>query len=81
MKQELTASRVFSAMSVFDVLRSSLEMILGLIPTLVRGTTLVAEFLCHENDDDELTVGCIAKVSLDRANDFFSHVGYSLESI
>ncbi|KAI0085661.1 hypothetical protein BDY19DRAFT_964983 [Irpex rosettiformis] len=36
MKQELTASRVFSAMSVFEVLRGSLEMILGLIPTLIR---------------------------------------------
>ena len=37
MKHELTASRVFAAMSVFEVLQSKLQMVFGLVPTLVRG--------------------------------------------
>ncbi|KZT67587.1 P-loop containing nucleoside triphosphate hydrolase protein [Daedalea quercina L-15889] len=36
MKRELTASVVFSAMSVFDLLRNSLNEVFGLVPAIIR---------------------------------------------
>lgn len=48
MKEELTASRVFSAMSVFDLLREQMWMVFGMTPRIVQAKVSldrVSEFL------------------------------------
>ncbi|KAI9059804.1 multidrug resistance-associated ABC transporter [Trametes sanguinea] len=49
MGKELTASRVFSSMSVFDVLREQLHVISGLLPSMIQAKT---ELLDEFNEKD-----------------------------
>jgi len=71
MKQELTSSKIFSAIAVFDLLRE--QLYLGMI-----------EFTMHYSYSDlsslvfwELPLMIQSKVSLDRMNEFLNEVcGY-----
>jgi ABC-type multidrug transport system fused ATPase/permease subunit len=67
MKKPLSASIVFSTMSIFTVLREQLWMVLSLIPMLIRGSSFF--FLCWVSFVARL-IARIAKVSLDRVNEF-----------
>ncbi|EIN13416.1 P-loop containing nucleoside triphosphate hydrolase protein [Punctularia strigosozonata HHB-11173 SS5] len=67
MKRDLTASIVFSSMALFDVLRGQLFQLFGFTPLIIQGK------YCSSNieiviDADNATT--IAKVSLDRVDDF-----------
>ncbi|KAI0803028.1 hypothetical protein BC629DRAFT_1491319 [Irpex lacteus] len=58
MKQQLTASRVFSAMSVFEILQSALNSVFGQIPTLIKAKVSldrVNDFLTHTELLDQYT--------------------------
>ncbi|KAI0691343.1 hypothetical protein BC835DRAFT_1360883 [Cytidiella melzeri] len=57
-KQQLTASRVFSSMSVFEVLQEKLQMTFGLVPTMIRAKVSldrINEFLVHTELLDQYT--------------------------
>ncbi|KAI0322566.1 hypothetical protein OF83DRAFT_1161116 [Amylostereum chailletii] len=57
MKQELTPSKVFSSMAVFDFLRGQMQNTFYFIPSIIQGMSRTSKF-------------AIAKVSLDRVTEF-----------
>lgn len=70
MKQELTAAKVFSSITVFDLLRDTLYMLGRTVPLFIQGTFLaIARDACSW-----FTVG---KVSIKRVNDFLVKVFFS----
>jgi hypothetical protein len=74
MKQELTASAVFSSMSVFDMLRSQLHIVFYMIPRVVQGSLSMPTAKC---EDTHLSCSS-GKVSLDRVNDFLVNVCFTI---
>ncbi|KAI0357917.1 P-loop containing nucleoside triphosphate hydrolase protein [Trametes cingulata] len=73
MKGELTASRVFSAMAVFDMLRQSIHNVFTLVPQFVQvkvSLERIADFLRNTELIDKYTRAA------DRAED--GHAGHSL---
>ncbi|KAF7973519.1 hypothetical protein HWV62_14938 [Athelia sp. TMB] len=66
MKQDLTASKIFASISVFDMLKDQFHIVFGLIPRLVQGN-LFSEVMSQSLTSWE------GKVSVDRINDFLQH--------
>lgn len=67
MKKQLTASRVFSSMTVFDILQENLHTVFGFLPMIIQGEYPITLIEVGINIQ-------IAKVSLDRVNEFVHQV-------
>ncbi|KAF9243723.1 hypothetical protein BU15DRAFT_71850 [Melanogaster broomeanus] len=67
MGKELTASRVFSSMTVFDILKDQLEMVLRRIPQIIQGKLSIATDTKYL-----IPFRLLAMVSMDRVNDFLN---------
>ena len=75
MKQELNASKVFSSMTVFDMLRNQLSMVSRSITNIVTGKVSlerIAEFLAEVNSIYELSKGANIHNTAHRQN-FWMH--------